>query len=544
MFRSLTITFNMEQKTLVTTSHDVELDLQALKKVADLVTSTLGANGKIIHIYKDGFHRFTKDGITVLNELVSHEDPHISRMAGLIIQAAHTQLVQVGDGTTTATLLTYHIFLKLLEVKDKTNITDRELKEWLTKGVNMACDHIEANKLDCDETRIKKIAATSANNNPKIGDIIGDLVWKVGKYGNIRVERKENSSDITTELKDGYFWESEARLPLNHKPIPMPNGKLELNDCWVMNTNMNFTTIASVEGVFMAYRYLIETEKTKKPLVVICEDLSQEALGAVEATLLQIKDEVNGTFGFAAMPIVFVKAAYFQESRHEFLADINAITGGQLWDNRVNAWSSLPTHIEQGTFKIGTCEKFTFHNEQGAVIHGSDNPEYIEKLQGQYETAKNPQWKEFYGQRLAKLKKNVSSLGIIHIGADVEGEGALRYDVIDDTWKACMSALKRGCVYGGGYALYQAYTKELSAIDKLGFFRDVLLTPFEKLTNNANYPQEGGVYNIITKKWESLAQTNILDPADAPITALVCAANIAFLLATKDFSIIHKPVSA
>ena len=116
------------------------------------------------------------------------------------------------------------------------------------------------------------------------------------------------------------------------------------------------------------------------------------------------------------------------------------------------------------------------------------------------------------------------------------------YDVIDDTWKAAMSALRKGCVYGGGYALYQAYTDKLSAIDKLGFFKYILLVPYEKLTNNNTYPHQKGLFNCITEKWERLEDTDILDPSDAPITALVCAANVAFLLATKVFSIIHKTV--
>lgn len=532
----------MEQKTTVSLTSEAQKDLEALKYVCDKVTATLGANGKIVHIYKNNFHRFTKDGITVLSDLTLHGDKDIARMASLIMQAAYTQLSQVGDGTTTATLLAYEMYLKLLEVKDKANISDRELRAWLSTNIGNVVKHITDNKLVCDEKRIKQIAAISANNDPSVGNIIGDLVWKVGKYGNILVERKENSAEITTELRDGYFFESPSRLPLNHKAVPMPNGKIDLSDCWVLTTNVNFSSIASVAPVFGVYSNMYVKTGEVKPLIVICEDISGEALGAVEASIQQAQNPDKKIMGFDAMPLIFIKAAYAQEMRGEFLSDIHNIVGGQLWDNRVNAWTSVETQIENGTFEIGQCDRFTFVNGRGATIYGEATEEYIKSVQGKYDSELNPNWKEFYGQRLGKLKPEVASLGVIYIGANTEGEGSLRYDVIDDTWKACMSALKQGCVYGGGYALYQAYTAVKN--DKYGLFRDVLLAPFTKMTGGSVYPHEKGVFNCITQKWEHTKDTNILDPADAPITALVCAANVAFLLATKEYSIIHKSVEA
>lgn len=515
-------------QTKVSIYSDTDADLKALKTVAEAVTSTLGANGKIVHIYKSGFHRFTKDGITVLSELTQHKNKDITRVAGLIMQAAFAQVSEVGDGTTTTTLLTYEIYRKLLEIKQQSNISDRELKLWLNQNVNKVCDHIDANKLVCDENRIKQIAAVSANNDSGVGDIIGDLVWKVGKFGNILVERTEGA-EITTELRDGYFFESPSRLPLNHQAIPMPNGKIELSDVWVLNTNVNFTTVLTLEPLFRLYQATVNQYRATRPLIVICEDLAQEAHGSVIASMQQS--------GFNEMPIIFVKAAYAQAERFDFLNDIQSIVGGQVWDNRTAAWSAVDTYLENGTFEIGKCDKFTFQNGKGATIYGKPNDEYVQELQGKYESEKNQNWKDFYGERLGKL---TTGIGIIKIGASVEGEGSLRYDVVDDTWKACMSALKKGCVYGGGYALYQAYTNEVTKNDKFGLFREVLLSPFTKMTGNSQYPHEKGVFNTITQKWEHTKDTNILDPADAPITALLCAANVAFLLATKDFSIIHE----
>lgn len=520
-----------ENKTTVSIYNETASDLEALKYVADHVTATLGANGKIIHIYKNGFHRFTKDGITVLSELLTHEDENIARVAGLIMQAAYAQVSEVGDGTTTTTLLTYEIYRKLLEVKSKTEISDRELKAWLSDGINKACNHIEQNKLVCDEKKIKQIAAISANNDPKIGEIIGDLVWKVGKYGNILVERTEGS-EITTELRDGYFFESPARLPLNHQVVPMDKGKIELNDVWVLNTNINFNSVLTLAPVFKAYQHMMDNTKAVRPLIVICEDLAQEAHGSVIASMQQST--------FNEMPIVFIKAAYQQEQRFEFLSDIQSIVGGQIWDNRVNAWSAIDTYFENGTFEIGGCEKFTFQMGKGATIYGKPNEEYVTDLNDKYQSEDNAAWKEFYGQRLGRL---TTGIGIIKIGANVEGESSLRYDVVDDTWKACMSALKEGCVYGGGYALYQSYTNEIKKADKCNLFQEVLLSPFTKMTGGKVYPHEKGVFNTITQKWEHTKDTNILDPAKSPTTALICAANVAFLLATKEFSIIHKNVA-
>lgn len=519
-----------EIKTTVSILSDTNKDLEALKYVCDQVTATLGANGKIIHIFKNGFHRFTKDGITVLSELLLHEDADISRMAGLIMQAAFTQVQEVGDGTTTTTLLTYEIYRKLLEIKDKSDISDRELKLWLSKGVGEVCKRISDNKLICDEKKIKQIAAISANNDSNIGNLIGDLVWKVGKYGNIIVERTEGN-EITTELRDGYFFESPARLPLNHQVVPMNNGKIELNDVWVLNTNINFNSVLTLAPVFDAYQKTVDKYGAFRPLIVICEDLAQEAHGSVIASM-----QKNG---FNEMPIIFIKAAYAQEQRFEFLSDIQSIVGGQVWDNRVAAWSAIDTYIENGTFEIGMCEKFMFQMGKGATIYGKANEAYVSELNDKYQNEENSSWKDFYGQRLGKL---TTGIGIIKIGANVEGESALRYDVVDDTWKACMSALKKGCVYGGGYALYQSYTDTIKKHDKCNLFQEVLLSPFTKMTGGKIYPHEKGVFNTITQKWEHTKDTNILDPADAPITALVCAANVAFLLATKQFSIIHKTV--
>lgn len=519
-----------EIKTKVSIYNETESDLEALKYVSDHVTATLGANGKIVHIYKNGFHRFTKDGITVLSELLTHEDESIARVAGLIMQAAYAQVSEVGDGTTTTTLLTFEIYRKLLEVKDKFDISDRELKAWLSDNINKACNHIEQNKLVCDEKKIKQIASVSANNDPNIGNIIGDLVWKVGKYGNILVERTDGN-EITTELRDGYFFESPARLPLNHQVVPMDKGKIELNDAWVLNTNINFNSVVNLAPVFEAHNRIAVKHGFMRPMIVICEDLAGEAHGSVIASMQQSS--------FNEMPIVFIKSAYAQEQRFEFLSDIQSIVGGQVWDNRVAAWSAIDTYLENGTFEIGVCEKFTFQMGKGATIYGKPNEDYVAELNDKYQNEDNPSWKEFYGQRLGRL---TTGIGIIKIGANVEGESSLRYDVVDDTWKACMSALKKGCVYGGGYALYQSFTNEIKKSDKCNLFQEVLLSPFTKMTGGKIYPHEKGVFNTITQKWEHTKDTNILDPADAPITALICAANVAFLLATKEFSIIHKTV--
>src|SRR5436309_7198347 len=177
--------------------------LAGAEKLSKAVGSTLGPTGRNVIIDKSfGGPTVTKDGVTVSKE-IELADPFENMGAKLVNAVAQKPSDIAGDGTTTATILALAIYQEGLR-SVTTGANPMAVKRGIDKAVAKAVEHLEAElttKLSKKE-EMQHVASISANNDPKIGELMANAFEKVGKDGVITVEEGK-TSETTLEFVEG-----------------------------------------------------------------------------------------------------------------------------------------------------------------------------------------------------------------------------------------------------------------------------------------------------------------------------------------------------
>src|SRR5271165_590245 len=175
----------------------LEFDEQArrsLKKgidtLAGAVKTTLGPKGRNVALDKKfGAPTVTHDGVTVAKE-ISLEDPFENMGAQLLKEAATKTNDVAGDGTTTATVLAQAIVndgLRNLAAGANAMLVKRGLDKGVSKLVESIRAAATAVQGQQDIAHIATISAADA----EIGNLIAEVMDKVGKDGVITVEESK-----------------------------------------------------------------------------------------------------------------------------------------------------------------------------------------------------------------------------------------------------------------------------------------------------------------------------------------------------------------
>ena len=167
--------------------------IEGVNLIGRAVSTTFGPNGKNVIIKNRGGIHITKDGATVA-QYVNHEDPIVTMGIDVIKQIAMKTAKDVGDGTTTATILAQAIVNELKDNTDHPIQIQRDLEEDTKKVI----DYLESIKKEITSYEdLVKVATLSANNDETLGTLIADAYQKVGKEG---VVNFEESNDITDSI--------------------------------------------------------------------------------------------------------------------------------------------------------------------------------------------------------------------------------------------------------------------------------------------------------------------------------------------------------
>jgi chaperonin GroEL len=399
------------------------------------VKTTMGPKGRNVVISKSyGAPSVTHDGVTVAKgvDIADVDDETLGYKVGaeLIKQAANKMNDVAGDGTTTVTVLTYHILSEANKL-----IAAGHNPMLLRKGLEAAAQEVIA-KLEAmsedikeDKKRVAEVATISAGD-AAIGNLIADVMSKVGRDGVVTVEQGQGLG-LESEVVEGFTFDRGFVSPY----MVTDTGRMEAvyNKPAVVITDKK---ISSVQDFLPMLEKLAHAGK--KDLVLIAEDVEGEALGTL------VLNRLKGVFNTVA-----VKAPAFGDKRKEMLEDIAILTGAQvITDDRGMTFENVELDV------VGTARKIIVGKDETTIIEGAgsvaDVNARMKQIAAQAEAASSEYDRENYGKRRAALSGKVA---VIKVGGASETEIEEKKYRVDDAVAAVKAALAEGIVPGGGVTL-------------------------------------------------------------------------------------------
>jgi chaperonin GroEL len=517
---------------------------RALKKGIDVMASavgtTLGPKGRNVALDKKwGAPTITHDGVTVAKE-IELEDPYENMGAQLLKEAATKTNDVAGDGTTTATVLAHMIVNEGLK-----NVAAGANPMLIKRGIERATQVIvEAIKEQAKELvtkeEIANVAAISANDKA-IGELIAEVMDKVGKDGVITVEESKGLA-FEKEYVEGMQFD---RGYISAYFITNPeNMQAELDEPYIL---VHDKKISAATDIIPILEKLVQVGK--RELVVIAEDVDGEAL----ATL--VLNKLRGTFSLLA-----VKAPGFGDRRKAMLQDIAILTGGQV------ITEEMGRKLETAQISdLGQARKVVSTKDDTTVIEGKGSDKEItgrmEQIKVEIEKSTSDYDKEKLQERLAKLAGGVA---VIKVGAATEVELKEKKHRVEDALSATRAAVEEGIVPGGGVALINAVPAldsiKMDLLDEqtgVNILKRALEEPMRGIVQNAG--MDGAVvvqnvrrfqeekkndkigYDVIANDYGDMVEKGIIDPAKVTRSAVENATSIAAMILTTEALITEIP---
>ncbi len=525
---------------------EIKFDIKAreeLKKgvdaLADAVKVTLGPKGRNVIIEKKfGAPHITKDGVSVARE-VELEDAFQNMGAQLVKEVASKTGDDAGDGTTTATVLAQSIInVGLKNVAAGANPMD--IKRGIDKAVGVVVENIKAmaQEVGDDFKKIEDVARISANNDEAIGSLIAEAMKKVKKEGVITVDEAKGT-ETTVDIVEGMQFDRGYISP--YFVTNTEKMECEMESPFILIFDKKISNLKDMLPILEA------TAQSGRPLLIVAEDVDQEAL----ATLV-----VNRLRG--SLKICAVKAPGFGDRRKEMLEDIAVLTGGVVISEEKGM------KLESATIEyLGRAEKVTVNKENTTIVNGNGASEAIAsrvaQIKAQIEQTTSDYDREKLQERLAKLAGGVA---VLHIGAPSEVEMKEKKDRVDDALSATRAAIAEGIVPGGGVAYIRCVAKleDLKGENEdettgIQIVKRAIEEPLRQIVANAGV--EGAVvvqkvkegegdfgYNARKGVYENLLAAGVIDPAKVTRVALENAASIAGMFLTTECVIAEKKEDA
>ncbi len=507
--------------------------MAGIDALADAVKITLGPKGRNVVLDKKfGAPTITNDGVTIAKD-VDLKEPFENIGAQLAKEIASKTNDIAGDGTTTATVLGQAIVHQGLK-----NVAAGANPMALKRGIEQAAQEVieqlqkNATKVTTRE-QMAQVAAISAAD-PEIGDLIGEVMEKVGKDGVITVEE---SKGIQTETE---FVEGMAFDRGYVSPYFVTNSEkmeAEIEDAYILVTEKKLSAVNDI--LPLLERFL----QVSKNLLIICDDCDGEALATLAV------NKLRGTIN-----VVAVKAPGFGDRRKENLGDIAALTGATLIsDDLGRALDSV--QVED----LGRARKVLVAKEETTIIEGkgkkADTAARITQIKNALETTTSDWDKEKLQERLGKL---AGSVAVIKVGAATEVELKEKKHRVEDALSATRAAVEEGIVAGGGVA----YLNTLGALEKVkltadeqtgvNILRRALEEPTRRIAINAGKDgsvivqevkalKKGEGYDALRDDFGDMQERGIIDPLKVTRAALENAISIAGMVLTTNCLVTELP---
>jgi chaperonin GroEL len=508
---------------------------RGVDRLANAVKVTLGPRGRNVVIDKKfGAPTITNDGVTVARE-IELDDPYENLGAQLVKEVATKTNDAAGDGTTTATVLAQALVREGLR-----SVAAGASPMSLKKGIDAAAAKVSEILLErarpVEERADIAYVATNSAQDAQIGDLIAEAFDKVGKDGVITVEEAPTFG-LDLDFTEGLQFDKGYVSPYFVTDGDRQEAVLE--DALIL---INQGKISSLNDLLPVLEKVVQS---KKPLLIIAEDIDGDALGAL------VLNKIRGTLNVAA-----VKAPGFGERRKAMLQDIAVLTGGQVVAEEVGL-----TLENVDLDALGGARRITITKDATTIVDGAGEQSEVEdrvrQIRKEIEASDSDWDREKLQERLAKLAGGVS---VLRVGAATEVELKEKKHRLEDAISATRAAIEEGIVAGGGASLVHA-SKALDS-DDLGLTGDeatgvaivrrALVEPARWIAENAGAEgyvvthrvselEVGHGYNAATGTYGDLTSQGILDPVKVSRSAVQNAASIAGMLLTTEVLVADKP---
>ena len=394
--------------------------------LADAVKVTLGPKGRNVIIGKQfGAPHITKDGVTVARE-VELDEPFRNMGAQLVREVASKTGDDAGDGTTTATVLAQAIISVGLK-----NVTAGANPMDLKRGIDKAVAEVVAGIREMSEEvgddfkKIEDVARISANNDENIGRLIAEAMEKVKKEGVITVDEAKGT-ETTIEVVEGMQFDRGYISP--YFVTDTEKMQCVMDSPFILLHDKKISNLKDILPVLEA------TAQSGRPLLIIAEDVDQDALAALVVNRLR-----------GSLKICAVKAPGFGDRRKEMLEDIAILTGGTVISEEKGMQLANATMQD-----LGHANSVTVNKESTTIVNRDGDKERIAarvaQIKAQIAQTTSDYDREKLQERLAKLAGGVA---VLHVGAPSEVEMKEKKDRVDDALSATRAAVAEGIVPGG-----------------------------------------------------------------------------------------------
>jgi len=508
--------------------------------LSEAVATTLGPKGRNVALdRKFGSPTITHDGVTVAKE-IELEDPFENMGAQLLKEAATKTNDIAGDGTTTSTVLAYAMVtegLKTLAAGSNPML----LKRGIEAASKKVADAIKDQSIDIStKEEIANVATISAQDR-QIGDLIAEVMDKVGKDGVITVEESKGL-EFEQEYVEGMQFDRGYISPYFITDSEHMESVIEEPYILIYDKK-----ISAAQDLLPLLEKLVQVGK--RDLVIIAEDVDGEALATM------VLNKLRGTLNVLA-----VKAPGFGDRRKEMLQDIAILTGASVISEETGR--KLETAV---VADLGRAEKVVADKENTTIIGGKGDTKEIkgriEQIRVEIEKTTSDYDREKLQERLAKLSGGVA---IIRVGAATETELKEKKHRVEDALSATRAAVEEGIVPGGGVALINAMmTLDDLKMDSedaqtgVNIVRKALEVPMRRISENAGF--DGSVvvenvrqtqakennkkigFDVLEEKYVDMVKGGVIDPAKVTRGALENATSIAAMILTTEALITDIP---
>jgi chaperonin GroEL len=507
---------------------------EGIDALADAVKITLGPKGRNVVLDKKfGAPTITNDGVTIAKEIELHEPfPNIGAQLAKEIASKTNDIA--GDGTTTATVLGQAIVAEGLK-----NVTagasPMALKRGVEKGTEAIVEKLRDMAIEVTERdQMSQVAAISANNDEAIGELIGEVMEKVGKDGVITVEE---SKGIKTEVEYVEGMQFDRGYISPYFVTNSEKMEAEIEEPYILITDKKVSAVADILPV------LERVLQVSKNMLIICEDCEGEALATLAV------NKLRGTIN-----VVAVKAPGFGDRRKDNLGDLAALTGGQVISEELGRKLDS-VQVED----LGRARRVVVAKEETTIIEGRGTREAIDGRVAQIRSALDTTTSDWDREKLQeRLGKLAGSVAVIKVGAATEVELKEKKHRVEDALSATRAAVEEGILPGGGVAFINALAAleglDLEGDERTGIqiLRRALEEPLRRIAINAGQDgsvivqevkglQAGHGYDAARDDFGDMVQKGIIDPLKVTRSALENAVSIAGMVLTTNCLVTDLP---